>query len=106
MSRRPLGQFDVVVVGGIGSGPSEGPAPDMPTAGVVAGHDRVADPTREGRSDVGKTIAPLAPTANPQRFTDVSETEKWFHRNCRWVLGRTCTAQEKGDFITFLFSLP
>ena len=63
------------------------------------------DPRQPGRSDVGKTIAPLAPAANAKRFTDADETEKWFHRNCRWVLGRTCTTQEKGDFITFLFSL-
>ena len=64
------------------------------------------DPTLQGRSDVGKSIAPLAPTANAERFKNAEETEKWFRRNCRWVLGRPCTTQEKGDFITFLFSLP
>lgn len=64
------------------------------------------DPRHQGRSDVGKPIDPLAPAANPKRFTNADDVEKWFRRNCRWTLGRTCTAQEKGDFITYLFSLP
>ena len=80
------------------------PGPAGARRGCTTCH--MQDPTREGRSDVGKTIAPLAPSANAQRFTNPEDTEKWFHRNCRWVLGRTCTTQEKGDFITFLFSLP
>jgi hypothetical protein len=28
--------------------------------------------------------------------------EKWFTRTCQDVLGRACTAQEKGDFITYM----
>jgi len=53
----------------------------------------------------GKTIKALAPGSNPQRFTSSSKVEKWFKRNCNDVLGRECTAQEKGDVLTYLMSL-
>jgi hypothetical protein len=66
-----------------------------------------ADPRRSGRHAVtGKSIQPLAPAADPQRFTDPAKVEKWFRRNCRDVLERECTAREKGDFITWLAGLP
>ncbi|MGD8910966.1 MAG: DUF1924 domain-containing protein [Chromatiales bacterium] len=50
----------------------------------------------------GKRIEPMAPSANPQRLTDMAKIEKWFKRNCKWTLGRACTPQEKGDFLIFL----
>jgi len=50
----------------------------------------------------GKAIEPLAPSANPQRLTDAKEIEKWFGRNCKWTIGRECTAQEKGDFLSYM----
>jgi len=53
----------------------------------------------------GKEIAPLAPAANPQRFADAAKVEKWFDRNCKDVLGRVCTAQEKGDVLAYLMSI-
>lgn len=53
----------------------------------------------------GKVIAPMAPTANPQRFTDAAKVEKWFKRNCNDVLGRVCTAQEQGDVLAYLMSV-
>jgi cytochrome c peroxidase len=53
----------------------------------------------------GKRIAPLAPAANPERFTRSDKTEKWFRRNCKEVVGRECTAAEKGDVLAFLLSL-
>jgi hypothetical protein len=53
----------------------------------------------------GKDILPLAPAANAQRFTDPAKVEKWFGRNCKDVLSRTCTAQEKGDFIAYMLSV-
>jgi hypothetical protein len=52
-----------------------------------------------------KPIAPLAPAANNERFTRPDKVEKWFKRNCNDVLGRTCTAQEKGDVLAYLASL-
>jgi hypothetical protein len=64
------------------------------------------DPRKPGRHTVtGKAIEPMAPAVNPQRFTDAAKVEKWFKRNCRDVLERECTAQEKGDVIIYLRSL-
>ena len=63
-------------------------------------------PAQPGRhAQTGKTIAPLAPNANPQRFTDSAKVEKWFKRNCNDVLQRPCTPQEKGDVLQYLLSL-
>lgn len=64
------------------------------------------NPLGQGRhAKTGKNIAPLAPGANPQRFTDAASVEKWFRRNCNDVLARTCTAQEKGDVLQYLMSV-
>ncbi len=52
----------------------------------------------------GKVIEPMAPSANPERFTDAKKIEKWFKRNCNDAWGRECTAQEKGDILKFLSS--
>jgi len=52
-----------------------------------------------------KAIDPLAPSANPKRFTDAAQVEKWFKRNCNDALGRACTTQEKGDFMTYVLSV-
>lgn len=61
-----------------------------------------ANPKQPGRTRIGKRIEPLAPTANPERFTDAAKVEKWFRRNCMDVLKRECSAQEKGDLIAWL----
>ena len=62
-----------------------------------------ANPAAAGKhAKTGKTILPLAPAANPERFTDLAVAEKWFRRNCNDVLGRLCTAQEKGDVLAYL----
>ena len=61
-----------------------------------------ANPKQTGKTRVGKPIKPLAPAANPQRFTDAAKVEKWFRRNCKDVLKRECTPQEKGDFVAWL----
>ena len=53
----------------------------------------------------GKVIEPLAPSVNPKRFTEVKKIKKWFVRNCKWTLGRECTAQEKGDVLAFVKNL-
>jgi mono/diheme cytochrome c family protein len=63
------------------------------------------DPTKPGQTRAGKEISPMAVSKTPDRFTDQEKIEKWFQRNCQSVLGRACTAQEKGDFITFMLSL-
>jgi hypothetical protein len=65
-----------------------------------------ADPRAVGRhANTGKAIEPLAPAANPKRFTDAAKTEKWFRRNCNDVLGRECTADEKTDVRAWLAGL-
>jgi cytochrome c peroxidase len=64
------------------------------------------NPKSPGKHETtGKEIKPLAPAANPERFTDPAKIEKWFKRNCQDVLERVCTTQEKGDFITYLLSI-
>ena len=52
----------------------------------------------------GKLIKPMAPSVNPERFTDAKKIEKWLKRNCNDVWSRECTAQEKGDILKFLLS--
>jgi hypothetical protein len=64
------------------------------------------DPRQPGKHAVTeKPIKPLAPAANPERFTDAKKVAKWFKRNCNDVLERACTVQEKGDLLTYLLSL-
>ena len=53
----------------------------------------------------GTLIPPLAPAANRERFTDSAAVDKWFRRNCNDVLGRFCTAQDKGDVLQYLMLL-
>jgi hypothetical protein len=63
-------------------------------------------PTAEGtHASTRKAITPLAPAANPKRFTDSAKTEKWFRRNCNDVLGRECSPAEKADVLAWLISL-
>ena len=50
----------------------------------------------------GKAIDPLAPSANPKRLTEAEKVEKWLSRNCKWVLSRECSPQEKGDFLVMI----
>lgn len=65
-----------------------------------------SNPKQLGKHDLtGRTIQPMAPSANPKRFTDAAKSEKWFRRNCKDVLSRECTAQEKGDVMTYLLSI-
>ena len=65
-----------------------------------------ADPLTAGRhATTGRSIAAMAPAANPERLTDTAKIEKWFKRNCGDVLGRACTPVEKGDVIAYLTSL-
>ncbi len=52
----------------------------------------------------GKPIEAMSPAINPERLTDAAKIEKWFGRNCKWTMGRECSAQEKGDFLSFMMS--
>jgi hypothetical protein len=63
-------------------------------------------PTGEAKhASTGKAISALAPAFNPERFTDLAKSEKWFRRNCKDVLARECTAAEKADVLAWLISL-
>jgi len=82
---------------------------DHPVTDAKSGEQRrcslchSTDLRRVGKhATTGKAIEPLAPSANPQRLTDKEKIEKWLVRNCKWTLGRECTAQEKGDALVFI----
>jgi hypothetical protein len=75
-----------------------GGKPDTPSCTARHG----GDPRAAGVTRAGKPIGPMAVSVAPQRFTDPETVEKWFLRNCKSVLGRECTAIEKGDVITYL----
>ncbi|PIV88062.1 MAG: hypothetical protein COW48_08175 [Hydrogenophilales bacterium CG17_big_fil_post_rev_8_21_14_2_50_63_12] len=63
------------------------------------------NPQEAGRhARTNKTIEPLAPSANRERFTDPEKVEKWFKRNCNDVLSRSCTAREKADFAAYVIA--
>jgi hypothetical protein len=80
-------------------GPHAGGGAD--TSACAACH--TPDPKAQGRHyKTGRAIEPMAASANPARFTDPAQVEKRFGRDCPNVLGRDCTATEKGDFITYL----
>jgi len=49
-----------------------------------------------------KSIEPMAPSVNPERLTSVQEISKWFKRNCKWTIGRECTASEKASLLAYL----
>lgn len=67
-------------------------------------HSTVPNKTTE-HIVTGKAILPLAPAANENRFTDSAKSEKWFKRNCKDVLARECTSQEKVDIIAWLLTI-
>lgn len=77
-----------------------GGKPETPRC--TACHD--PDPRQAGQTRAGKIIDPLAPSVVPDRFTDPAKVEKWFRRNCSSVLGRPCSPQEKGDFLTYMIA--
>lgn len=62
-------------------------------------------PTQAGRhAKTDKSITPLAPAANAERFTDAAKVDKWFRRNCNDTLNRICSAQEKADVMAWLLA--
>jgi hypothetical protein len=56
-------------------------------------------------ASTAKPIAPLAPAANAERFTDTAKVDKWFRRNCNDVVKRECSAAEKADVMAYLIGL-
>lgn len=77
-----------------------GGKPDTPACTSCHGKDvRGA-----GRTPAGKAIEAVAVSVTPTRYTDPAKVEKWFKRNCNEVLGRECTPQEKGDWLTYMIA--
>jgi len=74
--------------------------PDTPSCTTCHGKD----PRAPGQARSGKRIDPVALSVSPGRYADPAKVEKWFKRNCNEVLGRACTAQEKGDWLSFVGS--
>lgn len=77
-----------------------GGKPDTPSCTSCHG----PDPRQAGQSRTGKAIEPMAASASPGRYADPAKVEKWFKRNCDEVLGRACTPQEKGDWLTYMLA--
>ncbi len=52
----------------------------------------------------GKVIEPMALSVNNARFSKVKKIKKWFKRNCKWTVGRECSAQEQADILIYLIN--
>ncbi|MFM1910678.1 MAG: Cytochrome c [Pseudomonadota bacterium] len=73
---------------------------------VACASCHTANPADNGKHIVtNKPIRPLAPAANEKRFTSVDTVEKNFTKHCNDIIGRDCTAQEKGNFIAYLLTV-
>lgn len=72
--------------------------PDTPACTSCHGED----PRAAGSTRAGKAIDPVAVSAAPSRYADPAKVEKWFARNCNEVLGRACSALEKGDWLAYV----
>ncbi|NDP39654.1 MAG: DUF1924 domain-containing protein [Rhodoferax sp.] len=75
--------------------------PDSPSCTSCHG----TNPRTAGKNATGKVIDAVAVSVTPTRYTDASKVEKWFKRNCNEVIGRDCSATEKGDWLTYVTSL-
>jgi len=51
-----------------------------------------------------KVIEPLAPSVNGERLAKTKTIKKWLKRNCKWTMGRECSAEEKGHLLTYIQS--
>jgi hypothetical protein len=79
------------------------PASDGQPRSCVTCHG--ADPRQPGRHQrTGKAIDAMAPSVQPERFSDPAKVDKWFTRNCKWTWGRLCTPQEQRDIQAYLYS--
>jgi hypothetical protein len=61
------------------------------------------NPVNEGMHVETKVlIKPLAMSANPGRFTNAEKVERNLSQHCTDLWGRDCSAQDKGDLVTYL----
>ena len=61
-----------------------------------------SDLKMSGKTLVGKSIDPLAPSVNKNSLTNVKKITKWLLRNFKQVYGREGDAKEKGDVLMFI----
>lgn len=73
---------------------------------VACASCHTANPADTGKHVVtGKPIRPLSPVVNEKRFASIDKVEKNFTKHCNDIIGRDCTAQEKGNFIAYLLTV-
>ena len=73
---------------------------------VACASCHTANPADNGKHVVtGKPIRPLAPSVNEKRFASIDKVEKNSTKHCNDIIGRDCTAQEKGNFIAYLITV-
>jgi cytochrome c peroxidase len=73
---------------------------------VACASCHTSNPANEGKHMVtNKPIRPLAPSVNDKRFASIDKVEKNFTKHCNDIIGRDCTAQEKGNFIAYLLTV-
>jgi len=73
---------------------------------VACASCHTTNPAGPGKHMVtGKPIKPLAPSANAERFSNVDKVEKNFEKHCLDILGRDCTAAEKGNYIAYMLTV-
>jgi hypothetical protein len=73
---------------------------------VACASCHTTNPANPGKHIVTKKpIKPLAPAANPERFSDVAKVEKNFEKHCLEIIGRDCTAEEKGNYIAYMLTV-
>lgn len=64
------------------------------------------NPAQHGKHNVtGKEIQPMSPAVNPKRFAEIQKSEKGFTKHCKDLYKKDCSAQDKGNFITYLLSV-
>ncbi len=64
------------------------------------------NPANTGKHMVtGKPIKPLSPVVEKNRFSNVDKIEEKFVEHCNEIIGRDCTAVEKGNYIAYLLTV-
>lgn len=64
------------------------------------------DPAKDGKhTKTGKPIKPLAISANPERFNSSKKIEQKFFKHCVELYENDCSAQDKGDYMTYLLAV-
>jgi hypothetical protein len=73
---------------------------------VACASCHTTNPANAGKNIVtNKPIKPLAPSANPERFSNLDKVETNFEKHCLDILGKDCTAQEKANYIAYLLTV-